>query len=174
MPQTTTTEQLSSVEISFDEHSIRAGQKLITRITYDDDHLTQPWVVMVNGVEVFRRDTWLRCFDDISWHYKRGTLPEQSEETPFASTGNEIMARIAQACEHLGYELLDDGIYYKGVRLKEIVYKNGTPCFVQSLPPQPEVRSDWEDLLDKPFHLITREEWLMLAEYELVQELVAV
>ncbi|MBD2302793.1 hypothetical protein H6G77_32330 [Aulosira sp. FACHB-615] len=83
------------------------------------------------------------------------------------------MAEIAQACEVLGYELRDDGIYHNSKRLKEIVYKNGTYCYVQSLLPQPESPGEALDLLDKPFDQITPEEWLMLAEYEPVHELVA-
>ncbi|MCC5640999.1 hypothetical protein LC593_35260 [Nostoc sp. CHAB 5844] len=174
MPQITTTEQLTAVEINFYAHEIYCRQKLIARIVYDhNDFVTEPWVVEINNQEVFRRSAWLRCYDDISWHYKRGTLPVQSEETPAATTGNEVMARIAQACEHLGYDLLDDGIYFNDVRLVEIVYKNGTYHYVQSLPSQQEVRSDCVDLFDKPFDLITAQEWLILAEYEPVQELVA-
>ncbi|MBD2496766.1 hypothetical protein [Nostoc sp. FACHB-280] len=173
MPQATTTEQVTSVEIDFYEHEIYCGQKLIARIIYDHKDLTQPWVVEVNNQEVFRKSWWQKCFDNISWHYKRGTLPLQKEELPIVTTGNEIMAEIAQACEVLGYELCDDGIYHNGKRLKEIVYKKGTYCYVQSLPPQPESPGEGLDLLDKPFDQITREEWLMLAEYEPAQELVA-
>jgi hypothetical protein len=29
---------------------------------------------MVNGKEVFRRSWWQKCYSDICWHYKRGTL----------------------------------------------------------------------------------------------------
>ncbi|MCC5640745.1 hypothetical protein LC593_33950 [Nostoc sp. CHAB 5844] len=196
MPQTTLTEQLRSVEIDFYNYEIYDGQKLIARITYDSaDFVTQPWIVEVNNQEVFRRAWWQKSFDDISWHYSRGSLPVQEEDkaqeagsmgenlsplrpalcTPASSatTGNEIMAEIAEACEALGYELCDDGIYHKGKRLKEIVYKNGTYCYVQSLPPQPESPGKALDLLDKPFDQITPEEWLMLAEYEPAQELVA-
>jgi len=62
MPQTTTTvtscvkpvEELRSVEISFEDHEFYAGQKLVARITHDDD-LTQPWIVMVNGEEIHAR-----------------------------------------------------------------------------------------------------------------------
>ncbi|MBU7587446.1 MAG: hypothetical protein KAF91_32230 [Nostoc sp. TH1S01] len=174
MPQATTTEQVTSVEIDFYEHEIYCGQKLIARITYDyNDFVTQPWVVEVNNQEFFRRSWYQKCFDDISWHYKKGTLPVQQEELPIATTGNEVMARIAEACEVLGYELCDDGIYHNGKRLKEIVYKNGTYWYVQSLPPQQESPGEALDLLDKPFDQITPDEWLMLAEYEPVLELVA-
>ncbi|MCF2152013.1 hypothetical protein IQ276_037535 [Desmonostoc muscorum LEGE 12446] len=65
MPQTTTTvtscvkpvEELRSVEISFEDHEFYAGQKLIASITHDDD-LTQPWIVMVNGEESHRANTF--------------------------------------------------------------------------------------------------------------------
>lgn len=90
-----------------------------------------------------------------------------------ATTGNEIMARIAQACENLGYELLDDGIYFNDKRLVEIVYRQGVPCFVQTLFLQPEVKSSSLDLLDKPFGELTPDEWQMLQVSEPVPEFVA-
>ncbi|WP_341528507.1 hypothetical protein WKK05_03995 [Nostoc sp. UHCC 0302] len=67
-------EEFTVVEISFYDHEIYCASKLIATITYDDNHLTQRWVVMVNGKEVFRRGWWQKCFNDICWHYKRGTL----------------------------------------------------------------------------------------------------
>ncbi|MBD2441349.1 hypothetical protein [Nostoc sp. FACHB-110] len=95
------------------------------------------------------------------------------QQTPATSTGNEIMVRVAEACENLGYELLDDGIYYKDKRLVEIVYRDGIPCFVQTLFHQPEAKSDSLDLLDKPFGELLPDEWRMLQEYEPVQDLAA-
>ncbi|MBD2458763.1 hypothetical protein H6G80_32475 [Nostoc sp. FACHB-87] len=173
MPQATTTEQLTSVEIDFYEHEIYCGQKLIARIIYDHNDLTQPWVVEVNNQEVFRRAWWQKSFDDICWHYKKGTLPVQQQETPAATTGNEMMVRVAEACENLGYELLDDGIYYNDIRLVEIVYRDGIPCFVQTLAHQPAVKSSSLDLLDKHFDELLTDEWRMLQEYEPVQDLAA-
>ncbi|WP_341531539.1 hypothetical protein WKK05_36260 (plasmid) [Nostoc sp. UHCC 0302] len=67
-------EEFTVVEISFYDHEIYCASKLIATISYDDNHLTQRWVVMVNGKEVFRRGWWQKCFNDICWHYKRGTL----------------------------------------------------------------------------------------------------
>ncbi|MCC5633043.1 hypothetical protein LC613_36585 [Nostoc sphaeroides CHAB 2801] len=84
MPQTTTTvtscvkpvEELRSVEISFEDHEFYAGQKLVASITHDDN-LTQPWIVMVNGEEIHRANTFKRCHSYITWHYQRETLPIQ-------------------------------------------------------------------------------------------------
>ncbi|MDZ8188434.1 MAG: hypothetical protein RMX96_26705 [Nostoc sp. ChiSLP02] len=174
MPQATTTGQVTSVEIDFYEHELYAGQKLIARITYDRaDFVTQRWVVMVNGEEVFRGIAQMKCHNYVTWHYKQGTLPVQQEETPAATTGNEMMCQIALGCESLGYELLDDGIYFNNIRLVEIVYKDGTPCFVQTLVHQPQIPSSSIDLLDKPFGELTPEEWQMLLEYESGQEPIA-
>lgn len=50
----------------------------IAEIAQDDD-LTQPWVVQINSVEIFRADTWAKCFHYVCWHYKQGTLPLPSE-----------------------------------------------------------------------------------------------
>ncbi|WP_341531604.1 hypothetical protein WKK05_36625 (plasmid) [Nostoc sp. UHCC 0302] len=67
-------EALTPVEISFDHHEYYAGSQLIASISHDDSHLTQRWVVMVNGVEKFRANTWARCHRFITWHHKQGTL----------------------------------------------------------------------------------------------------
>ncbi|MBU7585716.1 MAG: hypothetical protein KAF91_23000 [Nostoc sp. TH1S01] len=146
-------EFLTSREIDFYEYEIYAGDKLVARITYDHaDFVTERWVVMVNNVEVFRRGWWQKCFDDIQWHYSRGTLPVQEEAgeqgagrqgeefsplhpapCPVAScTGNEIMVQIAQACENLGLELLDDGIYRGDEKLGEVGETKGTWWFVRA------------------------------------------
>jgi len=67
--------ELETVEIDFYEHEIYAVGKLIASIRYDDD-LTQPWLVLINGVEVFRDNTFKGCHSFITWHYKENTLPE--------------------------------------------------------------------------------------------------
>jgi hypothetical protein len=66
-------EAFTCIEISFYNHEYYAGGKLIATITYDDD-LTQPWVVMVNGEEKHRANTWAKCNSYITWHHKQGTL----------------------------------------------------------------------------------------------------
>ncbi|WP_193200410.1 hypothetical protein [Nostoc sp. MG11] len=67
--------ELETVEISFYDQEVYAAGKLIASIGHDDD-LTQPWLVMINGVEVFRDNTQKRCHSYIVWHYKENTLPE--------------------------------------------------------------------------------------------------
>ena len=66
-------EHLTTVEISFYDHEYYLGEKLVAAITYDDD-LTQPWIVMVNGEEKHRANTWAKCSNYITWHHKQGTL----------------------------------------------------------------------------------------------------
>ncbi|BBD63110.1 hypothetical protein NIES2109_59600 (plasmid) [Nostoc sp. HK-01] len=211
MPQTTTIEQLRSVEIDFYNHEIYDGQKLIARITYDHNDLTQPWVVEINNQEVFRRAWWQKSFDDICWYYKKGTLPVQEEDkeqgagsmgenlaplrpapctpTSSATTGNEIMCEVARYCEIFGLELSDDdSIYRDGQKLGQVGCTDGqvwyTRAFANHRQNVASARNTvvalsgvqpvfFESLMDKPFDLITPEEWLMLAEYEPVPELVA-
>jgi hypothetical protein len=72
-------EKLTTVEISFYDHEFYALNELIAAITYDNN-LTQPWVVMVNGVEKFRANTWARCHRFIEWHHQDGTLNEPLPE----------------------------------------------------------------------------------------------
>ena len=50
-------EPLTTVEINFYHHEVYCGKELIAYIAYDhDEFVTQPWLVMVNGVEEFRRN----------------------------------------------------------------------------------------------------------------------
>ncbi|QFS51355.1 hypothetical protein [Nostoc sphaeroides] len=135
------------VEISFDHHEYYAGNQLIASISHDDNHLTQRWVVMVNGKEVFRANTVMRCHRFICIHHKDGSLPVQEEALGQGSrgaegkefvqeissaqelkstTGNEVMAQIFNECEKYGFEILDDGIYHNDVKLGEVGCTNGT------------------------------------------------
>ncbi len=180
MPQTTATvtscvkpvEELRSVEISFEDHEFYAGQKLVASMTHDDD-LTQPWIVMVNGEEIHRANTFKRCHRYITWHYQRGTLPVH-EETPVPTTGNEIMVQIADECEKYGFEILDDGIHDHEQKLGEVGCTNGrwwviraTSVHQQKIPCDSALDAVWvlsmveltqpsrEELLDKPFDRLT-------------------
>jgi hypothetical protein len=119
-------EELTTREISFYDHEIYCGEELIASITHDDD-LTQPWVVVVEGVEKFRANTWARCYRFITWHHQDTTLnePTQAEtETPCTSE-NRIMAHIFNECQNYGFEILDDGIYHNDVKLGEVGCTDG-------------------------------------------------
>ncbi|MBN3948820.1 MAG: hypothetical protein HWQ38_21105 [Nostoc sp. NMS7] len=139
-------EPLRIVEISFDHHEYYAGDELIASISHDDNHLTQRWVVMVNGKEVFRANTLMRCDRFICTHYKDGTLPVQEAggqgaggrgerlspmhpapcSLSSSTTENQIMAHIFNECQNYGFEILDDGIYNnKGVKLGQVGCTNG-------------------------------------------------
>jgi hypothetical protein len=114
-------EPLTIVEISFDHHEYYAGNQLIASISNDENHLTQPWVVMVNGKEVFRANTLMRCDRFICTHYKDGSLPVQEKEATPPTTENQIMAHIFNECQNYGFEILDDGIYNNnGVKLGQV------------------------------------------------------
>ncbi|MCC5633341.1 hypothetical protein LC613_38365 [Nostoc sphaeroides CHAB 2801] len=139
-------EPLRIVEISFDHHEYYANDKLIASINHDDNHLTQRWVVMVNGKEVFRTNTVMRCHRFICTHHKDGTLPVQEEALKQGgrgaegkefvqgissaqklpcTTGNEVMAQIFNECEKYGFEILDDGIYQNDLKLGEVGCTDG-------------------------------------------------
>ncbi|MFS0520026.1 hypothetical protein ACEYW6_35795 [Nostoc sp. UIC 10607] len=139
-------EPLTIVEISFDDHEYYADNKLIASISYDDNHLTQRWVVMINGKEIFRANTLMRCDRFICTHHKDGTLPVQEaggqgagskgeEIAPLHSapcslssstTENQIMAHIFNECQNYGFEILDDGIYNNnGVKLGQVGCTDG-------------------------------------------------
>jgi hypothetical protein len=140
-------EPLTIVEISFDHHEYYAGNQLVASISYDDNHLTQPWVVMVNDKEIFRANTLMRCDRFICTHYKDGSLPVQEEArgqgagskgeeiSPLhpapcslssSTTENQIMAHIFNECQSYGFEILDDGIYNNnGVKLGQVGCTDG-------------------------------------------------
>lgn len=165
-------------EICFYEQEALVDGELLASISFDlDNHEDLYWRVMVNGQEIFRDTTATRCQSYIKQQYQQGTLPAQEAFVEPDATENEIMAQIATSYEQLGLELLDDGIYHNDNRLVEFVYKNGVCCYAQaSLEPQqivPELLSEnvsCEELLDKPFHLLTSEQWERLREYEPASE----
>jgi hypothetical protein len=202
---------LTIVEISFCDHEFYAEKELIAAITHDED-LTQPWVVIVNNIEVHRADTWARCQRYIQWHHQNGTLPEQQEAgvqgaermgegenlsplhpTPCplssSTTGNEIMSQIARECEKFELDLMDDGIYHNDIGLGEVGCTNSQWWFVARGENQQQIqcdsaldavwwlsmvdvltieskKSDYEELLDRPFDELIPDEWKELKEYE--------
>ncbi|MBD2457299.1 hypothetical protein H6G80_24885 [Nostoc sp. FACHB-87] len=87
-------EELTIKEINPHHFEIFAGKQLIAYISYDNaEFVTQPWLVMVNGNEIFRHNTQARCFRYIEWHYKDGTLPlplPASAQFPELPTVTEI------------------------------------------------------------------------------------
>ncbi|MBG1262148.1 hypothetical protein F8S20_27930 [Nostoc sp. BAE] len=205
-------EPLRIVEISFDHHEYYAGNQLIASISYDDNHSTQRWVVMVNEKEVFRANTVMRCHRFICTHYKDGTLPVQEEalgqgcrgaegkefvqgissaQELKSTTGNEVMAQIFNECEKYGFEILDDGIYQNDVKLGEVGCTGGGWWVMrigeyQQMPCDSAMDAVWwlsmvdsvphaeaagcEELLDRPFEMLTAQEWELLREYEPVAE----
>ncbi|MBD2535845.1 hypothetical protein H6G97_43470 [Nostoc flagelliforme FACHB-838] len=130
--QVVASEPLTIVEISFDHHEYYADDKLVASISHDDDHLTQRWVVMVNGKEVFRANTVMRCHRFICTHYKDGSLPVQEQLATPCTTSNEIMAQIFNECEKYGFEILDDGIYQNDVKLGEVGQTDGGWWFTRA------------------------------------------
>ncbi|QFS51980.1 hypothetical protein [Nostoc sphaeroides] len=205
-------ELLTIVEISFDHHEYYAGNQLIASISYDDDHLTQRWVVMVNSKEVFRTNTVMRCHRFICTHHKDGSLPVQEEalgqggrgaegkefvqgissaQELSCITGNEVMAQIFNECEKYGFEILDDGIYQNDLKLGEVGCTNGTWWVMrigecQQMPCDSAMDAVWwlsmvdsvphaeaagcEELLDRPFEMLSADEWGQLREYAPVVE----
>jgi hypothetical protein len=108
--------ELTLVEIDFYDHEVYAAGKLIASIGHDDD-LTQPWLVLINGVEVFRDNTFKKCHSFITWHYKENTLPEPqavapqvnaSYAEPIEETYLEFQSEEATSTEKLIVQPLSD------------------------------------------------------------------
>ncbi|MDJ0798364.1 MAG: hypothetical protein QNJ51_16355 [Calothrix sp. MO_167.B12] len=194
-------EEITTIEISFYDHEVYAGDKLIACITYDqNDFVTQPWLVMVNGAEIHCANSWMQCYSYIQWHYKRGTLPIQKQDFDASvTTDNEVMAEIANECERFELDLYDDGIYHNDIKLGEIGCSNGNWWVLQAssqeqekLPCNSASDALWclwmllvkqgktsvitsvftinEELLDRPFDELTLQQWRQLKEYESLPE----
>ncbi|BCL39810.1 hypothetical protein [Nostoc sp. MS1] len=178
-------------EISFYDQEVIVDGQLIASVELDNDnHADLYWRVLVNNVEIYRNITPARCHSYVKQAYQQGMLPVQTQEEP-CTTGNEIMAEIAQACEQCGLELLDDGIYTRdGEKLGEVGFTDGNWWVIRASSVGQQkaacesvialVRSllqvevvDWDELLDKAFDELTADEWLLMMESEPVQELVA-
>ncbi|MCG6137181.1 MAG: hypothetical protein MET45_21535 [Nostoc sp. LLA-1] len=109
-------EELTTIEISFYDHEIFCGKELIASITYDND-LTQPWLVMVDGKEKFRANTWAICYRFIQWHLNNSQLPNRKSQLNSIPEGKEFVSGINQSPHHIdncelqtaNCELLQDG-----------------------------------------------------------------
>ncbi|MBW4458483.1 MAG: hypothetical protein KME55_41195 [Nostoc indistinguendum CM1-VF10] len=109
-----------------------------------------------------------------------------------STTENQIMAHIFNECQNYGFEILDDGIYNNnGVKLGEVGCTNGNWWVILGCSGQQQysnsvfdaVRSlsmvdtlphaeavDCEELLDRPFEMLTTPDWELLREYAPVAE----
>jgi hypothetical protein len=86
-------EQITTIELSFYDHEVYAGDRLIATINHDDsDFQTQPWLVTINNQEIFRDNTWAKCYHYITWHYHQGTLPMQIAQD---SNTDEVITEVA-------------------------------------------------------------------------------
>jgi hypothetical protein len=93
-------EPLTTVEISFYDHEIYSGNHLIASITHDDD-LTQPWVVMVDGKEKFRANTWARCHHFIQWHLNNSQLPSRNSQLNSIPKSREFASLMNQSPDRI-------------------------------------------------------------------------
>jgi hypothetical protein len=124
-PQTETEvpEAPTILEISFYDQEAFVGDLLVASISYDHgNYQNLYWRVTINGNEIFRDISPARCHSYIKQQYQQGKLPLQEQlepEEPWV-TGNEIMAEIFTECEKYGFEILEDGIYHKHVKLGEV------------------------------------------------------
>ncbi|MCC5625677.1 hypothetical protein [Nostoc sp. CHAB 5715] len=180
------------LEISFYDQEAFVGDYLVASISYDhDNYQNLYWRVLVNNAEIFRDLSAARCHSFIKQQYQQGTLPVQ-EQLPeeICSTGNEIMVQIFNECEKYGFEILNDGIYHNDMKLGEVGCTDGgwwvmrtgecqqLPCgsaveAVQSLSmlkTSPSIEPTFEELLDRPFEMLTAQDWELLREYAPVAE----
>ncbi len=154
-------EELTPVEISFYDHEYYCGTQLIAAITYDDD-LTQPWLVTVNGAEIYRAATPMLCDRYIRIHYKDGSLPVQEKNATATTTGNEVMSQIFNECEKFELDIMDDGIYRNDQKLGEVGCSNSKWWFIRA-EDETQQRISCESALDGVW-------WLSMVDVSLATE----
>jgi hypothetical protein len=135
-------EELTTVEINSQHYQVYAGTRLIAYISYDNsEFVTQRWVVMVNGVEIFRHTTLAQCQRYIEWHHKDGTF-----NLPIV--GKEQWCYIQASSKH----------------------QEKVPCnFATDAPDLLQIDNtpmSCEELLDLPFEQLTTVQWEQLREYQ--------
>ncbi|MBD2359475.1 hypothetical protein H6G41_33735 [Tolypothrix sp. FACHB-123] len=180
-------------EISFYDQEALIDGELVASISYDSDNREDLyWRVLVNNIEIFRDTTPARCHSYIKQQYQQGTLPVEEPFVEPCTTGNKIMAQIANECEKHGLELLDDGIYRNEVKLGQAGCTEGNWWFVRASELQVQVTCDsvidavlclsiadtvpdagvidCEQLLDLPFDQLTTVQWRQLLEYKAEKE----
>ncbi|WP_414572328.1 hypothetical protein [Nostoc sp. CCY 9925] len=136
-------EELAIKEINPHHFEIFAGKQLIAYISYDNgEFVTQPWVMMVNGVEIFRHNTQAWCYRFICWHYKDNTLPlplpapAQFSEVPTISeisfydqealVNGELVASISFDDEN------HENLYWRVLVNSKEIFRDTTPERCQS------------------------------------------
>ncbi|MBD2497892.1 hypothetical protein [Nostoc sp. FACHB-280] len=140
-------------------------------------------------IRIHYKDGTLPVQEEAGGQGSKGAGEKNSCSVSSPATGNEIMAQIFNACEQHGLELLDDGIYQDDVKLGEVGCTDGHWWVIRAASgqhkmacgsPDEAVRmllvvkaGDWDDLLDKPFDQLSKQEWRLLMEFEPVRELVA-
>jgi hypothetical protein len=101
------------------------------------------------------------------------------------------MSQIFTECEKFGFEILDDGIYNNDVKLGEVGCTDGCwwvmrtgecqqmPCnsamdavwWLSMVDVLPHAEAaDCEELLDRPFEMLTSLDWELLRKYEPIAE----
>ncbi|UKP00987.1 hypothetical protein [Nostoc sp. UHCC 0870] len=194
LPVSGETQEVPTIsEICFYDHEALVSGELVASIGFDsENHENLYWRVMVNNIEIFRDSTAPRCHSYVKQHYQQGTLPVQQPFAEPCTTGNEIMAQIADECEKYGLELLDDGVYRNDTKLGEVGCTDEQWWFIRAGESQEKVPCDsamdavywlsmvdavkaldYEQLLDLPFEMLTAHDWQKLFEYQAHSDLLA-
>ncbi|MCC5669631.1 hypothetical protein LC653_38950 [Nostoc sp. CHAB 5784] len=134
----------------------------------------------------------MRCHRFICTHYKDGSLPVQEQQATPCTTENLIMVQISVECEKFGFDILDDGIYTGDRKLGEVGQTDASWWFTRAtdetqqriscdsaldavwwlsmVKTSPSIEPTFEELLDRPFEMLTAQDWELLREYEPIAE----
>lgn len=120
-------ESVTVQEIDFYTHEILVDGEVRATINHDSEHLTQPWVISINGVEVFRDVTYNRCFRWFSSHHSFGTLPtievlevEKIEIVPTVEVGEYKLTWVSSEPNVKTYRC------YKGDSMLGVIFQHST------------------------------------------------
>ncbi|MFN6540701.1 MAG: hypothetical protein RM021_030775 [Nostoc sp. EkiNYC01] len=171
----------------------RVNGEVIAEVSHDGFNDQQPWYVSVSGVEIFRSSLWCESTDWVKTQYVADALPKHQPQQIQVLTTREERAATIEVLEQHGDEFVvhnceNDHYYivrpnhpeskercecadchYRSVKCKhQIAVENY--LVQQRLEKLVAVTPSPEELLDKPFDELTREEWERLREYSVPTE----
>ncbi|MBW4675948.1 MAG: hypothetical protein KME52_18575 [Desmonostoc geniculatum HA4340-LM1] len=163
--------------------------EVIAELSHDAFNDEKPWYVSVSGVEVYRSALYCEATDWVKHQYVADALPKHQQQQVQVLTTREERAATIEVLEQHGNEFVIhncENDHYYVVRPNHVEPKERCECadchyrsvkckhqiavenylVQQSLEKLIAVTPSLEELLDKPFDELPREEWERLKDYE--------
>ncbi|MEH1780393.1 MAG: hypothetical protein V7L26_15000 [Nostoc sp.] len=172
----------------FYNFEVQANGETVAELSHDAFNSSNPWYVSVSGVEVYRSTLYCEATDWVKLQYVAGALLKHQPQPVQVLTTREERAAAIEILEQHGDEFVvhnceNDHYYvvrpnhlepnercecadchYRGVKCKhQIAVENFLGQRLEQVILT--VAVSLEELLDKPFDELTREEWERLRKY---------